>query len=190
MLTCMATLQVRPRKLSVEQFVERYDGMRGRYELYDGDVYAMAGGTVMHADVALNILIAMAAQFRGGPCRGRGSDSGLWIDDETLFYPDVAAYCDLRDADETRAVRRWNMYPSIVVDVLSPSTVDDDTGYKLRRYRELSTLGAIVFVDTAARTVQVHRRDGAEWRFRSYAGTFELVIDAPRLVLPSDVIFA
>jgi Uma2 family endonuclease len=45
-----------------------------RYELVDGQVHAMGGGTAEHDTIGNNLRAALHAQIRGKPCRPHGPD--------------------------------------------------------------------------------------------------------------------
>jgi len=74
--------------------------------------------------------------------------------DEAYFYPDVLVTCSARDAQD-RLVKRA---PSLVVEVLSPSTAAFDAGAKFAHYRTLSSLQEYVLVDLDLRSVDVFRK--------------------------------
>ena len=136
-----------------------------RYEYFDGEVFAMAGGTVPHADIALNL-----ASLLRGPLRGRykvrNSDAKVGITDEGPFtYPDISVSCDERD----RTAQQFIRYPGIIVEVLSPSTEAYDRGGKFALYRRLSTLQEYVLVSSEAKVVEVFRRTASgDWLFVAY----------------------
>lgn len=110
------------RRMNVDQFLKLYEGTEGKYELVDGQVYAIAGGSATHADVCLNIASALRQKLRGSGCRPFNSDMGLTLTDETLRYPDVAIYCDPRDLSRNLREVRSFRFPKLIVEVLSPST--------------------------------------------------------------------
>lgn len=145
-----------------------------RYEYFDGEVFAMAGGTLPHADIALNLASVLRAPLRG---RGkvRNSDAKVGITDEGPFtYPDLSISCDERDcalrtAPGNRTAQQFIRYPSVIVEVLSPSTEAYDRGGKFALYRRISTLQEYVLVSSETKTVEVFRRDSAgEWRYIPY----------------------
>lgn len=68
-----------------------------RYGYFDGDVFAMTGGSLPHADRALNVASLLRSALRGR-CKVRNSDAKVGITDAGPFvYPDVNVTCDGRD---------------------------------------------------------------------------------------------
>ena len=145
-----------------------------RYEYFNGEVLAMAGGTLPHADIALNLASLLREPLRGR-CKVRNSVSKVGIADSGPFtYPDFSISCDERD----RTARQFIPYPSVIIEVLSPSTEAYDRGGKFALYRRLSTLQEYVLVSSETKTVEIFRRDAVgEWRFIPYSegDTIELM---------------
>ncbi len=133
-----------------------------RYEYFNGEVLAMAGGTLPHADIALNLASLLREPLRGR-CKVRNSVSKVAITDSGPFtYPDLSISCDERD----RTARQFIRYPSVIIEVLSPSRSAYDRGGKFALYRRLSTLQEYVLVSSETKTVEIFRRDAVgEWRF-------------------------
>ncbi|MGB0561378.1 MAG: Uma2 family endonuclease [Spirulinaceae cyanobacterium] len=137
-----------------------------RYEYFDGEVFAMAGGTIPHADIALNLASLLRGPLRGR-CKVRNSDAKVGITAEGPFtYPDLSISCDERDLTAQQFIR----YPCVIIEVLSPSTEAYDRGGKFALYRRLSTLQEYVLVSSETKTVEIFRRNSAgEWRFIPYS---------------------
>ncbi|MGB3613016.1 MAG: Uma2 family endonuclease, partial [Elainellaceae cyanobacterium] len=136
-----------------------------RYEYFGGEVFAMTGGSLPHADIALNIASLLKAQVRS-PCKVRNSDAKVGISDEGPFvYPDVSVTCDDRD----RTAQKFSRYPCLIVEVVSPSTEAYDRGGKFAPYRQLDSLKEYVLVSSEAKAVEVFRRsDSGAWLFIPY----------------------
>jgi Uma2 family endonuclease len=124
-------------------------------------VYAMAGGTERHSEIAVNILAALRGRLRGKPCRPYNSDLLIRVqsgDDLRFYYPDASIICR-RAGPEARVQEN----PSVVFEVLSESTARTDTGEKRMAYLTISTLEALVLVDSRKREVTVWRRGAEGW---------------------------
>lgn len=167
------TLEVLPH-LTPQDYFEWESQQPLRYEYFDGDVFAMAGGTLPHADIALN-LASLLRELLRGRCKVRNSDAKVGITDDGPFtYPDLSISCDGRD----RTARQFIHYPSVIIEMLSASTEAYDRGGKFALYRRLSTLKEYVLVSSETKAVEVFRRDSAgEWRFIPYSegDTIELI---------------
>ncbi|MBP0028174.1 Uma2 family endonuclease [Roseofilum sp. Guam] len=148
-------------RLTPQEYLEWEVQQPLRYEYFNGEVFAIAGGTLPHADIALNL-----ASLLREPLRGR---------------------CKVRSCDERdRTARHFIRYPCVIIEVLSPSTEAYDSpsetlrerGGKFALYRRLSTLQEYVLVSSETKTVEIFRRDAVgEWRFIPYSegDTIELM---------------
>lgn len=185
-----AMLARSPRQMTVDQFLDIYEGVEGRYELVNGVVYAMAGGTVRHARVGGRITAALEARLAGTGCQPFNADMGLRLTDETIRYPDAAVYCDPRDLDLDDVKARDFRHPKVIFEVLSPSTEDDDRGLKVVQYKRLASVAAIVLVDPVGRRIEVHERRAADdWLHRLLPPGSDLHLADPPVVLTDSDIF-
>ncbi len=127
-----ATTRVLP-PLTPQEYLEWEVQQPLRYEYFNGQVFAMAGGTLPHADIALNLASLLREPLRGR-CKVRNSDAKVGITDDGPFtYPDLSISCDERD----RTARQFIRYPCVIIEVLSPSTEAYDRGGKFALYRRL-----------------------------------------------------
>lgn len=146
---------------AAEEYLAGEARAEGKHEYLNGVIYAMAGGTQRHNELAGNILAALHGRLRGRACRPYGSDMLLRVErggDQRFYYPDVSIVC--RPAGPTAVVQTE---PAVLFEVLSESTARIDTGEKRLAYLTLPTLEAYVLVDSDQREVTVWRRDGAVW---------------------------
>ena len=168
-----AASRVVPR-LTPQEYFEWEAQQPLRYEYFNGEVLAMAGGTLPHGDIALNLASLLRESLRGH-CKVRNSDAKVGITDSGPFtYPDLSISCDERD----RTARQFIPYPCVIIEVLSPSTEAYDRGGKFALYRRLSTLQEYVLVSSETKAVEIFRRDAVgEWRFIPYSegDTIELM---------------
>ena len=135
-----------------------------KHEFIDGHVWAMAGGSPAHAAIAVNVASALREQLKGRPCRVFSSDLRVRVRETGLStYPDVTVVCDEleTDPDDPRGYTVVN--PTLVVEVLSPSTEDYDRGEKLAHYKRIAGLREIVLVAHDVRRIEVWRRDAQTW---------------------------
>ena len=177
-------------KMTADQFLVEYSGIEGRYELVDGEVWAMAGGTMSHAAICGRIFNRLTdlAQSRG--CQPFNSDMGLRVDERTIRYPDVAVYCDPRDLTRNPDTTLVLEHPTVVVEVLSPSTARDDRSTKVFEYKQIEAVQLVVLVDPATQTVETHARFGAdEWRHVRHRAGADIDIDPLAARLTSAEIF-
>lgn len=123
--------------LTLEQYLEFEKTSDIKHEYVGGELYAFAGASDRHNRIALNIASSLLGATRGGPCQVFASDVKCQVAEDTIYYPDVMVTCDPRDSDPY--VKR---HPSLVVEVLSPSTWGTDIREKLHAYKQVESLQA------------------------------------------------
>ena len=141
-----------------------------KHEFLDGEIYAMAGGTVLHAALSAAMLAALHQQL-GGRCRVFSSDLRIRVRATGLAsYPDVTVVCGATETDPESADTVVN--PTLVVEVLSPSTMDYDLGEKFDHYRQVPSLTAVIYVWQDKRQIEIRERAASAWK-TSVAGPGE-----------------
>jgi Uma2 family endonuclease len=185
----MASL-TRPRKIRVEEFLAMRFNSDDKFELIDGAIHAMAGGSAAHARVQANLMRFLGPALRGTGCRPYGPDMALQTMAHTLRYPDLTIYCgDPGLQDDTRKQTLPN--PRVVIEVLSPSTRDDDQGRKLEEYQSLSSVQTVAIVDPEAEWVKVHQREtNGEWDIIPLPETGDIPLPSLGITVPKEEIFA
>jgi len=172
---------------TVEQYLALERSSTVKHEFHDGYVYAMAGGTQAHSQIAGNIYTLLRVGVRGSGCRVLNSDIKIQQSPEHYVYPDVVVTCDLRDDVPGQ---HWINYPTVVVEVLSPSTERHDRGDKFEGYKNMPTFRAYILVEYQRREVEVWRRDGTgAWAGATYGPGDDVALDILALSLPMDLIY-
>ncbi len=114
-------------------------------EFFDGEMFAMAGGTPQHSLIATNLAAAFRNRLRGQRCTPYNSDLRIKIEATGLFtYPDLSIICGaLRFAPRTDDTV---VNPTVLVEVLSDSSEAYDRGKKFEHYRQIPTLQEYLLV--------------------------------------------
>jgi len=134
------------RRWTVEEYLALERESEIRHEYLDGEIFAMSGGSRQHNRISWNIVGALDAQLRGGRCEGFASDMRVRIPATGLFtYPDVVVVCGEPHFDDAESPDTL-LNPTLVVEVLSPSTEDYDRGRKFAHYRSVATLEIYLLV--------------------------------------------
>jgi Uma2 family endonuclease len=139
--------------LTPEEFFGWVPGQEGRYELVEGEVIMMAGAGRRHDAIVVNLIAAVRPQTRGTPCQTFTGDTYVATATSTRRMPDMGVDCGRPDENSLMADK-----PSLVVEVLSPTTGGFDLTVKLAEYQSLPSLDFILFVDTESPTVHLYRR--------------------------------
>jgi Uma2 family endonuclease len=147
-------------KITPEQFFAWVSGREERYQLVDGEVVMMAGAGRRHDRIVVNLTTAIHLQIRGGPCQTFTGDTYVATNPSTRRMPDLGVDCGAPDDDSLMADK-----PSLVVEVLSPTTGGFDVTVKLAEYQSLQSLDYILFVDTDSPNVHLYsRNDDRLWK--------------------------
>ncbi len=134
-----------------------------RHEFIDGVIIAMAGGSDEHNAIPTRFAGLFMVRVRSG-CRAFGADQRFWIEaTQRARYSDASIICGKPAHPHHDGQVTTN--PTVIVEVLSPSTEGDDEGDKRHDFQSLHTLQAYVLVAQDARRVSVYRRsERGEWR--------------------------
>ncbi|HEY3234774.1 MAG TPA: Uma2 family endonuclease [Polyangiaceae bacterium] len=159
----------RPR-ITFEEYCQIEADSPVKHEYLDGQAWAMAGGSREHAALCANVLGILTAQLRGGRCQAHTSDLRIRIRATGLTtYPDVSVICGHAEIDPDDRLGHTVVNPTLLVEVLSPSTADYDRGEKLEQYQRIESLREVVLVDQTERSIEVWRRaDTGDWASTQY----------------------
>ena len=92
-------------KLTPDEYFEWASRQEIRYEYINGEVFAMAGGTINHSKIAMNLGALLRPHVRGKGCLVLGSDARIGIGKQKeFFYPDLSVTCDDRDRNAVNAI--------------------------------------------------------------------------------------
>lgn len=177
------------RKITTEEFLSIDFGTDRRFELEDGVIVMMTGGTVAHGWIKGNIFAWLRSRLRGGLCRPFDSDVGVRISDTELRFPDVSVRCGEISLDEMRLIKMIDD-PMTIVEVLSPSTTTLDQGTKLEEYKRIASVRTIAFVDPVGEMCRTVERLDDGWLDHIFSGKRGIPIPTLDLVIPHDEIFA
>ena len=154
-------------------------------EYLEGEIYAMAGGSPAHNQIAVNLIIDLGLAFRGKPCRVLNSDTRVAVNANSFYtYPDLSIVCGplqfVPDHNDTIT------NPLIIIEVLSPSIRNYDRGLKFERYRSIPTLQAYVVVDSERVFIECYRKvEHGNWLLETLSNLVDtLVLEAAQLKIP------
>ncbi len=143
-------------KFTEEEYLQMEKESPTKNEYFRGEIFAMAGASNRHNVLFSNLFIALGIQLKGKPCKPYGSDLRIHIPENTLYtYPDISIICgDIVPAktDVDTAVQ-----PTVLLEILSPSTKNYDLGGKFALYRDIPTLREYVVIDSESIRVQSFR---------------------------------
>lgn len=158
-----AMVQAARARFTFAEYVHLEQNSGVKHEFWQGQVYAMAGGTPEHAALAGRIAGVLSAAVRPGPCDVFTSDLRVRVSASGLAtYPDLTVVCQPweRDPEDRNTV----VNPRLVVEVLSQSTATYDRGEKLSQYQLIPSLMEVLLVAHDAPRLELWRRgNGDRW---------------------------
>lgn len=141
-----------------------------KHEFHAGEVLAMTGASRAHNLICTNLVITLGTQLRGQPCEVYANDMRVRVQPARLYtYPDISVACDEPQFTDDHVDTLIN--PTLIIEVLSPSTERYDRGRKFQHYREVSSLREYVLIaQDSPRIERFLRRDSGLWELTDAHG--------------------
>jgi Uma2 family endonuclease len=143
---------------SEEEYLRLENDAFEKSEYFQGQIIKMAGAAPNHNRVKENVSIEIGIVLKKNKsCRSSSSDQRIHIPANSLYtYPDILIVCGPNKFSKLDRMTITN--PSVIVEILSPSTCEYDRGEKFKLYRDIETLQEYVTVDSRKASAQVFRR--------------------------------
>ena len=153
-----------------EQYLELEERSDHKSEYLSGQIFAMAGGSPEHSAIGNAIGGEIRSLLRGSPCSVFNSDLRVTVMQSGLMtYPDVTVVCGEKHRDPLDKNSIIN--PTVIFEVLSPSTEAYDRGAKWALYRGLDSLQEYILVSQDKALVEQYvRQDDGSWKFMAVEG--------------------
>jgi Uma2 family endonuclease len=153
--------------MTVDEYLAFEETSDERHEFFDGQIFAMSGGTDAHDRLSGAAFAELRAALRGRPCSPNASNVRIKSHATGLYtYADASVSCEPRRFEDARRTTLLN--PRVVVEVLSASTERYDRGEKFAHYRAMDSVEHYVLVSTTERQVEVFTRATDSWELRIY----------------------
>ncbi|MEP7292480.1 MAG: Uma2 family endonuclease [Chloroflexota bacterium] len=158
------------RNWTTDEYLVMERASEEKHEFLDGEIYLMSGASRNHNLIQVNTLASLHAQLRQRPCVVYPSDMRVKVNDTGLYtYPDISIVCDPPQFEAENQDTLLN--PTLIIEVLSPSTESYDRGKKFQHYRALPSLQEYVLISQeAARIERYLRQLNDEWLLSDAAG--------------------
>jgi Uma2 family endonuclease len=159
----------KPRRVTPAEYLALEKASPEKHEYLRGQIFAMAGASPKHNLVCGNIIGALRDRLRARRCAVM-PDQHVYIEATELgTYPDVTVLC--APAKFHPDFPHSLVNPSILIEVLSPSTEAYDRGAKFDHYSHLQTLQGYVLVATDRFAVDHYLREAdGSWRLTTARG--------------------
>ncbi len=165
------------RQMTVEEYFAFDEASEYKCEYIDGEVIPMTGGTAYHAEIMLNVGFALGLRLRGGDFHFYSSAMRIRVSLARYLYPDLSVVCGEPELDE-RAINLFN--PTLVAEVISPTTANKDRGFKRDLYQSLPSLQVYLVIEQVKAQVEVDSRQDDSWQSQEYAG-LDAIVPLPAL---------
>lgn len=191
MISCVMAVPSTVARLTESEYLALERAATFKSEYFDGEMFAMAGGSPKHSLITANLIGELRTKLKGGPSKPFTSDLRLKVEASGLItYPDVSVVCGpLQFASGTDDTV---VNPTLLIEVLSDSTEAYDRGEKFQHYRQIPSLKEYLLVSQRlARIEQYGRRPNAEWALRVAEGKdAKLALPALEITIELNEVFA
>jgi Uma2 family endonuclease len=145
-----------------EEYLTRERSATYKSEFHDGQIYAMTGASRKHNLVSGNIYRELSAQLKRRPCEAYVNDMRVKaVKAHNYYYPDIAVVCGTPQFEDAQLDTLLN--PTVLIEVLSPSTEAYDRGGKFAHYRKITTLREYLLVAQDQSSIERYMRQGDVW---------------------------
>jgi Uma2 family endonuclease len=178
-------------KMTMEEYIEFDKNAEGRYEYFDGEVFAMAGGSPEHTRISGNIFGTLRERLRGTSCEAFTADLRLKVPAALPYrYPDVSVVCGEAQYEEVQGVKLL-LNPVLLVEVLSSSTAEYDLGEKFTEYKSVASFQEYLVVSqTRPFVIRYFRHPNGFWVRHDLEGIeSEVLLESLNVALPLTEIY-
>lgn len=181
---------VRKPRMTDDEYLAFERASPERHEFLDGEMFLMTGGSLPHNDVTINLITAFKNRLRRGPCKVYSHDLRVQVRAQSrYFYPDmVIVYGGVQTRDDMGKDTALN--PTVIAEVLSPSTESMDRGVKLRNYRLIDSLRTYLLVSQHEPLIERYERAGDFWAYTELRGMDAILkLESPHIEIALAEIF-
>lgn len=139
--------QTATKYITQEEYLTTERNALDKHEYYKGEIFLMSGASFKHNLIESNLRLALGIFLKNKDCKQFGSNLRIHIPSNTLYtYPDIIVLCDEPDFVDEEFDTITN--PSVIVEILSPSTGNYDRGIKFDLYREITSIKEYLLIDS------------------------------------------
>ncbi len=137
-----------------------------KHEFFQGEIFAMSGGTFNHSSILGNVLATLNEKSKGKPFQVTNNQLKIETPKGLITYPDVAVFCGKPELTPNKCAL---LNPVVIIEVLSPSTRRYDQSDKFLLYRSIETFKDYILIDSEKIHVQHFRKtEQLEWILHEY----------------------
>ncbi|MGI8469487.1 MAG: Uma2 family endonuclease [Pyrinomonadaceae bacterium] len=163
----MSAIPITSRQMTLEEYLEFDYNAEGRYEYFDGEVFEMSGGSPEHSLLGSQIGRLLGNQLVPQGCLIYSSDVKLKVPALPPYrYGDITVLCG-KPIYEEIGKQRLLVNPTLIVEVLSPSTEVYDREEKFRAYKSIESLREYLLISQSKRLVTLYTKYNEKFWFQS-----------------------
>ncbi len=170
--------------ISPNEYLEMERASDEKHEYFDGQVYLMSGASLKHAKIAMNLAIEIGSYLKEKKCKALAETMRVTTKAKDAYmYPDLLIYCDKEELEDDKFDTLLN--PSVIVEILSPSTRSIDKGRKFLYYQGISSLKEYFMIDTLKQRVYIAKKQAnGKWAFENTVEEGSIFIETIQFNLP------
>jgi Uma2 family endonuclease len=175
----MAAISRLKQHWTIREYLAMEDASDEKHEYVAGMIYNMAGASRKHIRIHVNTSGSLNAQLIGSGCSVYASDLRIRAGERAYVYPDVLVVCGKPEVDPLNQNTVTN--PTLIVEVLSPSTEDYDRGSKFASYRELDSLQEYLLINqNTPHVMRYLRQSSGDWLLTDFIAP-DAIIELPSI---------
>ncbi len=186
---------IKPQKniYTYDEYLELEEHSEIKHEFYYGEIFAMAGTTLIHNEIVFNATSALKKRFKkeNKKCSVYSEAVKVQITKKNHYaYPDVVVRCDDTEDDSLTITK-----PVLIIEVLSKSTREYDVGQKFTFYKQIPSLKYYILVEQGTCLITCYTKHNAFWYHQAYTKLDEIIklehlkIDIPVKDIYEEIIF-
>jgi Uma2 family endonuclease len=155
-------------KHTMEEYLVLEEKSIEKHEYYLGEIFAMAGASIQHNQITSNAHIAIGSYLQNKDCQIFQSDLKIHAATNSLItYPDLSIVCGAIETLEKYKQIVTN--PSVLIEILSPTTQDYDRGGKFKLYRDITSLQEYILISSTETLVEKYtKQSNGTWVLQEY----------------------
>jgi Uma2 family endonuclease len=171
----MVAVPQQPMRMTEAEYLAFEENSEIKHEFANGDVYAMTGGSARHSFITVNTSTTLNVQLADKDCRVASPDIRVKVRSAVSYrYPDVTVICGEIIFAEGRQDTILN--PTVLLEVLSPSTALMDRNDKLAEYIQIPSLQEFVLISQHEPKIERFlRQESGEWLYKQVIGLEEQI---------------
>jgi Uma2 family endonuclease len=143
--------------ISPEEYLEMERADENKNEYYHGQVLAMSGTSLKHTVIEGNVIIDIGSFLKGKACKILTSSIRVGTPShDSYMYPDASIVCGDPELEDDKFDTLTN--PSVIFEILSPSTNSIDKGRKFSFYQAIPSLQEYIMIDSVKKLIQIARK--------------------------------